>query len=275
MKILILALVFGFSSICQAEKYSIPYNEDYSYVVDMSEGKAKSIHLAEKSDTGLKKIPQTVRWDGPQFSILCDIKFRDPKNKTAIAGFALVNLKGEVAITKNLVPKIGNQPGTRLFLPSATQAEPKVYYAVTEGENFEKKSWKSTSLAKFKADPPENAFESYTVESGNDGRLIAKRDYATPSGDWVIHLTSTYGKDGRLVALKTEFVTFNGIDDAGENKGLTRCVRNFTLAPKGKLQQVSEKITDAKTGKQVSRKFWEPKVDHWLTLDDFPIKPKI
>lgn len=89
--------------------YTVPYNDTYSYVVNITDGKLRDLFLAEKSGNTLEKIPQTVRIEGRTFSILCDLKMKAPGGKS---GIGLANLKGEVEITKNLAPRIGKSAGT-------------------------------------------------------------------------------------------------------------------------------------------------------------------
>ena len=91
--------------------YSVKYDASYSYVVRITDGKFKDIFLAEKSENGLTKIPQTVHVDGSNFSILCDLHVKGPGGS---AGIALANLKGEVQLTKDSIPKIGKNTGTLL-----------------------------------------------------------------------------------------------------------------------------------------------------------------
>ena len=59
-----------------------------------------------------------------------------------------------------------------------------VYYATFTGENYAKKTWHRSSLAAFKADPPADVYDSYTVERHRTGSTRVHRDYTTPSGDW-------------------------------------------------------------------------------------------
>lgn len=91
--------------------YTVPYNDSYSYVVKITDGKLRDLFLAEKSKNTLEKIPQTVRIEGRAFSILCDLKIKGPGG---VNGIGLVNLKGEVEISKNLTPRIGKSTGTLL-----------------------------------------------------------------------------------------------------------------------------------------------------------------
>src|SRR3954468_5224964 len=129
-----------------------------------------------------------------------------------------------------------------------------VYYATFTGENYAKKTWHSSSLAAFKADPRADVYDSYTVERHRDGSTRVHRDYTTPSGDWRFELTYDYGRDPDLRRIRSVFVTFAGIP-SGEAEGLTRCVRTFSVLPGGTLRQTSERITDEKSGRVVARQF--------------------
>ena len=84
--------------------------------------------------------------------------------------------------------------------------------------------------------------------------------------------TST-AENRRLYQLHSEFVTFAGISVSGEDDGLTRCIRDFTVSSRGTLQKTSERIIDEKTGRKVARQFPEPQIDHWMRFDDLPIRP--
>jgi len=94
-----------------AAEYSVKYNADYSYVVDLSGGKLKNVYLAKNEKEGLARIPQTVRMDGLKFSILCDLYSKTPDGATRIA---LSNVEGEVSVTKDFKPKIGENIGILL-----------------------------------------------------------------------------------------------------------------------------------------------------------------
>jgi len=161
-----------------------------------------------------------------------------------------------------------------LLLASATAAcAQTIYYATFRGDNYAQKSWHSAPLAAFKAAPPDNVYDSYTVERRRDGSTTVRRDYSTPSGDWRFELTYEYGRDRCLHKLHSEFVTFGGITISGEDEGLTRCIRDFTVSSRSTLQKISERIIDEKTGRTVARQFYNPQVKHWMTLDELPIPP--
>jgi hypothetical protein len=162
-----------------------------------------------------------------------------------------------------------------LLLASATAAFAQtIYYATFRRDNYAQKSWHTATLAAFKAAPPDDVYDSYTVEARRDGSTIVRRDYNTPSGDWQFQLTYEYGRDRRLRKVHSEFITFGGITISGEDEGLTRCIRDFTVSTCGTLQKTSERITDEKTGRKVARQFYEAQVEHWMRLDDLPIQPK-
>jgi hypothetical protein len=146
-----------------------------------------------------------------------------------------------------------------------------VYYATFTGENYEKKTWHSSSIAAFKAAPPADVYDSYTVERHRDASTRVHRDYTTPSGDWRFEFTYDYDRDAHLRQLRSVFVTFGGITTSGEYEGLTRCVRRFSVSPGGTLRQTSERITDEKSGRVVARQFYQPRVEHWMSLSQLPI----
>jgi hypothetical protein len=149
-----------------------------------------------------------------------------------------------------------------------------VYYATFTGENYAKETWHSSSLAAFKAAPPDDVYDSYTVELRRNGTTVVQRDYSTPSGDWRFELTYEYGRDRHLHKVHSEFITFGGISVPDAGGELTRCIRTFTVSSSGTLQKTHERIIDEKTGRKVARQFYNPQVTHWMTLDDLPIPPK-
>lgn len=108
MKFLLPILFLASLAACLAEEYSVKYNDAYSYVVELSDGKLKTIYLAEKGKGRLFKIPQTVRLDGFTFSILCDLHSTTPDG-TTVTGLA--NIKGEVQMTKDSKPIIDGNTG--------------------------------------------------------------------------------------------------------------------------------------------------------------------
>ena len=163
---------------------------------------------------------------------------------------------------------------TLLLGSAVTTWSQTVYYATSTGENYANESWHSSSLAAFKAAQPDDVYDAYTVERRSDGSVIVHRDFSTPSGDWRFDLTYDYGRDAHLRKIRSELVTFGGISISGKDDGLTRCVRTFTVSHDGALQKTSERITDAKSGRVVARQFYQPKIPHWMSLDQLPIQPK-
>ena len=149
-----------------------------------------------------------------------------------------------------------------------------VYYATFTGEHHAKQTWHSSSLAAFKAAPPDDVYDSYTFERRSDGTTVVHRDYTTPSGDWRFELTYEYGRDAHLRKIRSAFVTFGGITISGDDEGLTRCVRTFTISRSGALHKTSERTTDEKSGRVVARQFYQPHITHWMNLDQLPIQPK-
>jgi hypothetical protein len=148
-----------------------------------------------------------------------------------------------------------------------------IYYAVFEGNNYEKETWHVVDLKEFNANRPGNVFDLYRFERLSDGTSKVMREFSTPSGDWMFLLTYHYDKNGRLNKLESEFRTFGGVTISGDG-GSTRCVRSFVVSNNGELQKTSERITDMKTGREVTRSFYEPAVKHWMHLRDLPIQPK-
>src|SRR3954467_7249824 len=103
------------------------------------------------------------------------------------------------AITRQLVLTI-------VAASVAAAAEPTtVYYAVFEGRNYDRETWKVGDLKAFKASRPENVFDSYTFERLPDGKSKVVREFATPSGDWFATLTYFYSNSGRLTRILYDF----------------------------------------------------------------------
>jgi hypothetical protein len=162
-----------------------------------------------------------------------------------------------------------------LLLGSAVAAwSQTVYYATFTGKNYAKETWHNSSLADFKAARPDDVYDCYTVDQRSDDTTVVHRDFTTPSGDWRFAVTYEYGRNTRLRKIRSEFVTFGGITISGEDEGLTRCVRTFTISRSGTLQKTSERITDEKSGRVVARQFYQPQITHWMSLDQLPIRPK-
>jgi hypothetical protein len=157
---------------------------------------------------------------------------------------------------------------------AATTWSQTVYYATFTGENYAKETWHSSSLAAFKAAPPADVYDSYVVERHPNGSTSVHRDYTTPSGDWRFEFTYDYGRDAHLREIRSVFVAFGGITISGKDEGLTRCVRTFSVLPSGTLRKTSERITDEKSGRVVARQFYQPQVEHWMSLSQLPIPPK-
>jgi hypothetical protein len=111
MKLLPSLLFFATAATAFPAAYSVKYDDTYSYVVTITGGKLNDIFIAERSEKGLAKIPQTVRIEGSNFSILCDLHMKGPGGT---GGIALANLKGEVQLAKNSAPKIGKNTGVPL-----------------------------------------------------------------------------------------------------------------------------------------------------------------
>jgi hypothetical protein len=163
---------------------------------------------------------------------------------------------------------------TLLFASAIAACAQTVYYATFRGDNYAQKSWHSAPLAAFKDAPHDDVYDSYTVERRRDGTIVVQRDYSTPSGDWRFELTYEYGRDRRLRKLHSELITFAGISLSEARGGLTRCIRTFTVSSNGTLQKTYDRIVDEKTQRKVARQFYNPQIEHWMTLDDLPIPPK-
>ncbi len=95
-----------------------------------------------------------------------------------------------------------------------------------------------------------------------------QREVVTPSGDWVAFIDYTYGHDGVLRHFSYEFRTFSGYDENTESLGSTRCVRAYDVSETGEMILRSEELTDLTTGEPVERKFYEPAINHWMTLGE-------
>ena len=150
-----------------------------------------------------------------------------------------------------------------------------IYYATFTGENYEKETWHRSSLAAFKSAPPDDVYDSYTVERHPNGSTTVHRDRTTPTGDWRSEFVYDYDRQAQLRKIHSVFVTFNGLLASGEEGGgLTRCVRVFSVSRGGALRKTSERITDEKSGKVAARRFYEPQVEHWMSLSQLPIPPK-
>ena len=119
-----------------------------------------------------------------------------------------------------------------------------------------------------------HAADTYTVVRGTAELTEVKRIIEPESGDWVLVLNYTYGKEGHLNKIVSEYSTFSGYDSTTEEFHSTKCVREYEVEKSKKLTLKSELITDLKTGKIVQRKFQEPKVTHWMTVATLPKKPK-
>lgn len=85
MKIIIVFLLLGSLRTTFAEEYTFKYDEKYSYVVSVTEKELKSIYLAEINKDGFKRIPQTVRIDGFNFAIVCDLESTSVKGLIGLA----------------------------------------------------------------------------------------------------------------------------------------------------------------------------------------------
>jgi hypothetical protein len=170
------------------------------------------------------------------------------------------------AVTRGFISALG-----AVLFAAATDAET-VYYAVSEGENYDKQTWRSGDLKTLKQNRPENVFDLYTFRQLGDGSSRVTRERSTPSGDWFLTLTYYYAKNGRLTKMDYDFRTFNGLCPCGET-GPVRCERFYSVDHAGKLRKTSERIIEMKTGAAVDWTFSEPAVRHWARISDLPIRP--
>ena len=116
------------------------------------------------------------------------------------------------------------------------------------------------------------ASDTYTTVKTPPNLTTVKREVAPPSGDWTLYLNYTYGKNGELKTIASEFRTFNGYDPKTEEISSTKCERRYEVSEANQLVLKTELITDLKTKKVVQRTFWEPKVKHWMNISDLPKK---
>lgn len=116
------------------------------------------------------------------------------------------------------------------------------------------------------------ADDPYSIAKTPSHLTIVKREVATESGDWVFNFTYTYGKNGQLKSMTSEFFTFNGLEQETEQALPTVCVRRYEVSETKQLILKSQRITDSKTKKVVQRSFWEPEVHHWMSLSELPKK---
>jgi hypothetical protein len=136
-----------------------------------------------------------------------------------------------------------------------------VYYAVSEnGEDYLKKTWHSAEIGRFRKNPPENVFDSYTFQRLANGTSKVVRQCSSPSGDWFMIVTYDYGKNGRLTSLQTDLAFL---------EPQSRCERSYSVNPSGTLNKTSERITGGNDSAE-----WQPPVKHWMSLSELPLKPK-
>ena len=155
---------------------------------------------------------------------------------------------------------------------STTLAAQTIYYEVSEGDHYEKGTWYSASLKRFKIETESKSiFDSYTFKRRADGTSVVERNCDSPSRDWLLRLKYLYGTTGRLRYVRWNLFTFSGTP---EGEGITNCLQTFTVNSRGGLRQTSERTTDNKTGKVVDRSFHAPQVKHWMNLKELPITPE-
>ena len=137
-----------------------------------------------------------------------------------------------------------------------------IYYAVSDGdgENYLKKTWHASEIGRFRKNPPDHVFDSYTFQDLANGTSTVVRQCSSPTGDWAMTVKYSYGKNGRLTMLQT---------DLSMNEGLDRYERSYSVTPSGTLNKTSERIT----GKDLDGS-WQPPVKHWMSLSELPLRPK-
>lgn len=118
-----------------------------------------------------------------------------------------------------------------------------------------------------------HAAETYAIIGKNAESTEIRRKVIIPSAgilqlDYMFYYT--FGKDGELTKLRSEYLISNGYDAQTEELRPTRCVRTFLVSEEGELELKSESITDMGTKKVVQRTFPEPVVEHWMKLADVP-----
>jgi len=142
-----------------------------------------------------------------------------------------------------------------------TVSTQQIYYAVSDSddENYLKKTWHVGEIDRFRKNPPDHVFDSYTFQRLANGTSKVVRECSSPTGDWAMIVKYSYGKNGRLTSLQTDLA----MPDAQ-----SRCERSYSVNPSGTLNKTSERITGNDSAK------WQPPVKHWMTLSELPLKPK-
>ncbi len=149
-----------------------------------------------------------------------------------------------------------------------------IYYETSTGKDYATKKWQSMDRHKFEARQPDNVYDLYTFQRNGDGTSIVERTVYSIAGDWALLLKYRYAKTARLESIDMDFSTFTGVEAGTGDIAPTRCLRTYSVTQSGNLHLVSEHIEDLKTKRAVKRGFHEPHIDHWMTLDTLPIKPK-
>ena len=67
-----------------------------------------------------------------------------------------------------------------LFAWATAACAQTIYYATFRGDNYAQKLWHTASLAAFKAAPPDDVYDSYTVEARRDGSISCGATTALP-----------------------------------------------------------------------------------------------
>jgi len=145
-----------------------------------------------------------------------------------------------------------------------------VFYEAYRGANFESGGWRVAESRRAFAKLDPQTFDVYTKLEDGRGGLKVTRERSTPSGDWACYLHYIYAADGKLARIESELRTFSGFDRDGDAVLPTRCERSYTVSASGQIALDSEWITDLRSGQQVERTFWEPQIDHWMSVTDLP-----
>ena len=150
------------------------------------------------------------------------------------------------------------------------QPQPGVIYETYKGENYESAGWHRAETQEAFEKLEVETYDLYVWDKDKLGNLMVKRECSTPSGDWFFLLDYTYDSSGTLSKIDFEFRTFTGYDPETEDFYPTICIRSYTSAEDGKLKMTSESMRDSETNKEVKRSFWEPEIEHWMSLEEVP-----
>jgi hypothetical protein len=145
------------------------------------------------------------------------------------------------------------------------------FYCIHSGDNYQHELWKMTSPTEFKKMDKSTIYEHFRIEHG-DKKTKIYRTVGSPSGDWFFQLIYHYNEKGSLITITSIFNTYNGLDakHPEADTEFTRHFQKFLISPKKKLTQTDSLIQDVKTEKKVDRTFFQPEIQHWMTLNEIP-----